>query len=324
MRSRDLGSTGFTVSEVGYGAWGIGGGLWKGSQDDASRLALRRAVDLGVTFIDTALAYNDGHSERLVGEVRRETGQPIVVATKIPPKNGRWPAADGTPLREAFPASYIRACTEKSLKNLGVDSIDVQQFHVWSDAWASDHEWQDEVRKLKEEGKVRQWGISINDHQPSNVLKTLETGLISTVQVIYNIFDQSPEERLFPACASQGIGVIVRVPFDEGGLLGTITPETKFEPSDFRANYFRGARKKQVQERNDRLRLLLGDEAQTLPELALRFILSHPAVSTVIPGMRTSRNVEANCSVSDGRPLSKELLGKLSEHGWQRNFYGRD
>lgn len=324
MRSRPFSATGFTVSEVGYGAWGIGGGLWKGSQDDASRQALRRAVDLGVTFIDTALAYNDGHSERLVGELRRGYGRTIIVATKIPPKNGRWPAADGTPLREAFPASYIRSCTEKSLKNLGVDSIDVQQFHVWSDAWASDHEWQDEVRKLKEEGKVRQWGISINDHQPWNVLKTLETGLISTVQVIYNIFDQSPEEQLLPACAAKGIGVIVRVPFDEGGLLGTITPETTFEPSDFRANYFRGDRKRQVQERNDRLRTLLGEEARTLPELALRFILSHPAVSTVIPGMRTIRNVEANCASSDGRILSPGLLAKLKDHRWQRNFYGTD
>lgn len=324
MRYRSLGSTGFTVSEVGYGAWGIGGGLWRGSDDDVSRNALHRAVELGLTFIDTALAYNDGHSERLIAEVRRASDRRLVVATKIPPKNGRWPAADGTPLREAFPASYIRSSTEKSLKNLGVDTIDIQQFHVWSDAWASDHEWQDEIRRLSEEGKVQRWGISINDHQPWNVLKTLESGVISTVQVIYNIFDQSPEEELFPVCASKGIGVIVRVPFDEGGLLGTINSETTFDPSDFRANYFRGDRKKQVQDRNDRLRTLLGEEAVTLPELALRFVLSHPAVSTVIPGMRTIRNVEANCAASDGRSLSPELLTRLKAHRWQRNFYGRD
>ena len=322
MIYRPLGNTTYTVSEVGYGAWGIGGGLWKGSQDDASRLALRTAVDRGVTFIDTALAYNEGHSERLIAELRREAGRPLVIATKIPPKNRRWPAVDGTPLKDAFPAAHIRSCTEESLRNLGIDTIDLQQFHVWSDAWSNEREWQDEIQRLRQEGKVRHWGISINDHQPWNVLKTLDGGLISTVQVICNIFDQSPADQLFPMCADRGIGVIVRVPFDEGGLLGTINPDTKFESSDFRANYFRGNRKQQVQERTDRLKTLLGEEAKTLPELALRFVLSHPAVSTVIPGMRSVRNVEANCSFSDGRSLSQALLTQLKDHRWQRNFYG--
>ncbi|MEK6650542.1 MAG: aldo/keto reductase [Bacteroidota bacterium] len=324
MRYRRLGGTGHSVSEVGYGAWGIGGGLWRGSQDGASRLALRNAVEGGVNFIDTALAYNEGHSERLIGDLVREWGRPLVVATKIPPKNRRWPADDGTPLRDAFPADHIRRCTEESLRNLRVERIDVQQFHVWSDTWAADQEWQDAVRRLQEEEKVRHWGISINDHQPANVLRTLDTGLIASVQVIYNIFDQSPEEDLFPYCRSHDIGVIVRVPFDEGGLIGAISPSTHFEPGDFRANYFRGDRKQKVQERAERLPTLLGDEAATLPELALRFVLGHEAVSTVIPGMRSVRHVESNCSVSDGRVLNPVLRAKLKEHRWQRNFYGAE
>lgn len=321
MRTRAFGKTGVEVSEVGFGAWGIGGGLWKGSEDQESMAALRAAVERGVNFIDTALAYNEGHSERLVGSVRRESPTPIFVATKIPPKNRRWPAADGTPLQDAFPADHIRSCTESSLRHLGVDTIDLQQFHVWSDAWADDHEWQDAVQQLQQEGKVRHWGISINDHQPSNVLKAIDTGLIAAVQVIYNIFDQSPEEVLFPYCQKHGIGVIVRVPLDEGGLGGSIGPETTFQAGDFRANYFRGDRKQQVWERVKELRGLLGEEAKTIPELALRYTLSHSAVSTIIPGMRTLAHVAANTAVSDGRALSHGLLKALKAHQWQRNFY---
>lgn len=309
------------MSEVGFGAWGIGGGLWKGSDDHGSTAALRAAVERGVNFIDTALAYNEGHSERLVGSVRRESPTPIFVATKIPPRNRRWPAADGTPLRDAFPADHIRACTEASLRHLGVDTIDLQQFHVWSDAWSVDQEWRDAVQQLREEGKVRHWGISINDHQPSNVLKALDTGLIAAVQVIYNIFDQSPEETLFPYCQQHGIGVIVRVPLDEGGLTGSVGPETRFQEGDFRANYFRGDRKRQVWERVESLRALLGEEATSIPELALRFTLSHPAVSTIIPGMRTAGHVAANTAVSDGRVLSAGLRKALKAHQWRRNFY---
>ncbi len=322
MKTRAFGKTGYQLSEIGYGAWGIGGGLWKGSDDGESVRALRDAIERGVNFIDTALAYNEGHSERLLGKVRRESRQPIVVATKIPPKNRRWPAAKDTPLRNAFPAEYIRACTEQSLRNLGVDTIDVQQFHVWSDEWSESNEWQDAIRALQDEGKVRHWGISINDHQPANVLKALETGLLASVQVIYNIFDQSPEEELFPYCREHQIGVIVRVPLDEGGLTGSVTPSTTFQEGDFRANYFRGERKLQVHERVERLRGLLGEEAATIPELALRFTLSHPAVSTIIPGMRTVAHVASNAAVSDGRFLSPELLKAIKQHRWDRNFYG--
>ena len=321
MRYRALGKTGWNVSEIGYGAWGIGGGLWQGSDDQESMKALHAAVDRGVNFIDTALAYSEGHSENLVAKLRDDRDEDITIATKIPPKNRIWPAAKGTPLSVAFPAEYIRECAEKSLKNLSTDSIDLLQFHVWSDEWHDKDEWKKAVEELRAEGKVKKWGISINDHQPANVLRTLDTGLIDTVQVIYNIFDQSPERELFPYCLEKKIGVIVRVPLDEGGLTGSVTPETTFSEKDFRSRYFRGERKREVSDRVERLKSLLGSEAEDVAELALRFVLSHDAISTVIPGMRSVRNVLRNTGISDGRRLSREMLGELAKHRWDRNFY---
>jgi aryl-alcohol dehydrogenase-like predicted oxidoreductase len=321
MNYRKLGRTGITVSEIGFGAWGIGGAMWKGSQDNESMRALHSAIDLGVNFIDTALAYGQGHSERLVASLLRERKERISVATKIPPKNGQWPAEKGSRLRDVFPYDHIIECTEKSLRNLRMETIDIQQFHVWDDEWSDDAEWSDAIGKLKEQGKIHFFGVSINDHQPENALRLGESGKADTFQVIYNIFDQSPEEKLLPFCRKNDIGIIVRVPFDEGSLTGSVTPETIFPPSDFRDRYFRGDRKQQVQERVNRLKELLDAEAGTLPELALRFVLNHPAVSTVIPGMRRVPNVEANCRVSDGRRLSESLLAELKKHRWDRNFY---
>ena len=321
MKYRKFGNAGFDVSEIGYGAWGIGGALWQGATDDESMRALHTSIDLGLNFVDTALAYGDGHSERLVGQLVKGRKERIFVATKIPPKNGQWPARKGVPLRETFPHDYIIRKTETSLKNLGTDCIDVQQLHVWNDEWTNEAEWQDAISKLKEEGKIRHFGVSINDHQPENALQLGATGLVDSFQVIYNIFDQSPEEKLFPFCVEKKIAVIVRVPFDEGSLTGSVTPETTFPKGDFRNGYFKGERKQQVYEHVDRLKGLLGKEARSLAELALRFTLSHPAVSTVIPGMRTVKNVEANCGVADGVLLSKGLLHELKSHRWDRNFY---
>jgi len=321
MNYRKFGTTGFDVSEIGYGAWGIGGALWKGATDDESMRALHKSIDLGLNFVDTALAYGDGHSESLVGQLVKARKERIFVATKIPPKNGQWPARKGVPLRETFPHDYIIRKTERSLKNLSMDCIDVQQLHVWNDEWTGEAEWQDAISKLKEEGKIRHFGVSINDHQPENALQLGATGLVDSFQVIYNIFDQSPEEKLFPFCIEKKIAVIVRVPFDEGSLTGSITPETTFPKGDFRNSYFKGERKQQVFDRVSRLKGFLGSEAKSLAELALRFTLSHPAVSTVIPGMRTTKNVEANCAVADGILLSKGLLNELRSHRWDRNFY---
>jgi aryl-alcohol dehydrogenase-like predicted oxidoreductase len=324
MRYRVFGKTGWQVSEIGFGGWGIGGGWWRGGSDVEAMRALSLAVERGVNFLDTALAYNDGHSERLIANLLRERSERIYVATKIPPKNGKWPAQSGTKLNDVFQGQYVRACTEKSLKHLRVERLDLQQFHVWNDEWADQDEWKTAVEKLKHEGKIQHFGISINDHQPTNGLKAAESGLIDSFQVIYNIFDQSPHDELFAYCQKKDIAVIARVPFDEGGLTGTITPDTTFAVDDFRDEYFEGNRRVEIYERNDRLKRLLGPEAQTLPELALRFCLSHPSVSVVIPGMRTTSHVEANCSVSDGRKLSSGLREKLRGHRWVRSFYSTD
>jgi aryl-alcohol dehydrogenase-like predicted oxidoreductase len=321
MKYRTLGRTGLKVSEIGFGAWGIGGGMWQNSDDAEAIRALHKAADLGITFIDTALVYGDGHSEQLIGKFLRERKERLNIATKIPPKNQLWPARKGSPVNEAFPKDYIIECTEKSLRNLGVDSVEVQQFHVWLDEWLRQGDWWDAIQTLKEQGKIRAFGVSINDHAPETALELGRSGLVDTVQVIYNIFDQSPEEKLFPLCREKNIGVIVRVPFDEGSLTGRITPETTFPERDWRNRYFRGDRKKQVRERVQRLQRLLNGEARSLPELALRFCLSHSVVSVVIPGMRTVSHVQTNATVSDGRLLSDVLRTELKRHAWQKNFY---
>jgi aryl-alcohol dehydrogenase-like predicted oxidoreductase len=321
MNYRTLGRTGLNVSEIGFGAWGIGKGAWVGASDDESIRALHKAFDLGLNFVDTAIAYGDGHSENLVGKAIKERSERTYVATKIPPKNHQWPAQSGVPAQEAFPAQHVIESTEESLKNLGLETIDVQQFHVWSDEWINQGDWLEGIQQLKKQGKVRFFGVSINDHQPENAIKLVETGVLDTVQVIHNIFEQAPEDQLFPTCERHQVGVIVRVPFDEGSLTGKTTPDTRFEPDDFRNNYFRGDRKKQVYERVQKIVSDLGIHLEQMPEIALRYVLSHKAVSTVIPGMRSVRNVERNCQTGDGRGLPSEQVAKLKAHRWEHNFY---
>jgi aryl-alcohol dehydrogenase-like predicted oxidoreductase len=321
MLYRKLGRTGFEVSEIGYGAWGIGGELWRGGTDEESLRALRTALGLGLNFIDTALAYGDGHSEQLVGRVVRETPQRIYVATKVPPKNSLWPARPGIGIEKVFPYRHVIDSAEQSLKNLGLETIDVLQLHVWNPEWIARDDWRRACENLKRDGKIRAFGVSINDHQPDSALELIETGVIDTVQVIYNVFDQSPEERLFPLCRKRDVGVIARVPLDEGGLTGTIGPSTRFDARDFRAGYFRGDRKRQVAEHVAAIERDLGGASGGLPEVALRFTLSHPAVSSVIPGMRTVKNAAANCGIPEKGPLAEATLAILRRHAWKRNFY---
>jgi aryl-alcohol dehydrogenase-like predicted oxidoreductase len=320
MRYRKLGRTNFEVSEIGYGAWGIGGKQWLGGTDDESVKALRRAIDLGLNLIDTALAYGDGHSERLVGQVVRDTQKKIYVATKVPPKNRLWPARAGIGIADVFPYSYIMECAAESLEDLKLPVIDLLQLHVWNPEWLDSDDWRRAFADLKSSGKVAAVGISINDHDPDSALGIIRSGLIDSVQVIYNVFDQSPERNLFPLCQAENIGVLARVPLDEGALTGNITPETKFPAGDFREFYFSGDRKQQVLDRVTVLRGDLGDGAP-LADTALRFCLSHPAVSTVIPGMRTVRHAESNVGLSDQGGLSPEVLATLRRHAWERNFY---
>jgi aryl-alcohol dehydrogenase-like predicted oxidoreductase len=321
MNLRPLGRTGLRLSEIGYGAWGIGAKQWIGAKDDDSLRALDRAVELGLNFIDTALAYGDGHSEKLCGEVARRHAGRVLVATKIPPKNRRWPARRDTPAGEVYPGDYVRACTEESLRNLGVETIDLQQLHVWTDEFLSQGDWREAVERLKKEGKIRHFGVSLGEHTPENGLALVESGLVDTVQVIYNMFDQSPEDRLFPLCRKMNVGVLARVPLDEGGLTGKITAASTFPEGDWRANYFKGERKAQVFERATRIAADLGIGLDALPGAAIRFCLSHPAVSTVIPGMRSVRHVEENCALGDGRGLPPDAIAKVRPHRWVRNFY---
>ena len=321
MRYRKLGKTEAEVSEIGYGAWGIGGSQWQGGQDDESERALRRAFELGINFIDTALAYGEGHSEELVGHAARTTFHRIFIATKVPPKNRIWPASSSTPISDVFPYDYIVQSTEQSLRNLGIEQIYLQQLHVWTDAWVEREGWRRAAEALKNSGKIRHFGISLTEHDPDSGLEAVKTGSIDAVQVIYNIFDRKPEEHLFPLCEENKVGVLARVPLDEGGLTGAITEQMSFEPEDFRAGYFRGDRKREVVERVRALQTDLAGVAGTLPEIALRFCLSHPAVSTVIPGMRRVATVESSCRASDANPLDEHTLAILSRHAWDRNFY---
>jgi aryl-alcohol dehydrogenase-like predicted oxidoreductase len=251
----------------------------------------------------------------------RKRAETVYVATKIPPKNMRWPASGGTHADEAFPGDYIRAQTERSLTNLGVDTIDVQQFHVWHDDWLEQGDWLETVEALKLEGKIRCFGVSINDHEPETALQLVRSGRVDTVQVIYNVFDQSPDDELFAATREHDVGVLARVPFDEGGLTGSITPETEFPEGDFRARYFQGDRKQQVAQHVQEIVDDLGIAPEDIAETALRFILANDAVSTVIPGMRSIRNVERNCAAGDGKGLPPEQVEKLRAHRWIRNFY---
>ena len=320
MHYRQLGKTGVSVSEIGYGAWGIGGSMWIGADEDESVRALHRAIELGVTFIDTARGY--GESERIVGGVLRDhAGEHLVVATKIPPKNRVWPAPAGIDPSEAYPGEHIRESLETSLSASGLDAFDVVQFHVWSDEWVGRGDWLETIAALKQEGKIRHFGISINDYQPDNAIALVSSGHVDTVQVIYNVFHQEPTERLFPACVENGVGVIVRVALDEGGLTGRIAEKTTFPDGDFRNRYFGGNRKAEVAQHVAALTTDLGITTDEVAETALRYVLAAPAVSTVIVGMRTTRNVERNAKISDGIDLTEAELATLAQHRWERNFY---
>jgi aryl-alcohol dehydrogenase-like predicted oxidoreductase len=305
------------VSEIGYGMWGMGG--WSGSNNVESARALDRAVELGCNFFDTAAAYGDGHSECLLGDLlRRYPKVKLFVASKVPPKNRRWPGRATSAADEVFPYDHVIDSTNATLRNLGVDVLDLQQVHVWDDAWTNADGWRRAVRELKHSGKIRAFGISVNRWEPANVLRALETGLVDAVQVVYNVFDQSAEDVLFPACERGGIAVIARVPFDEGSLTGTLRPDSRWPEGDWRNTYFSPAH---LAETLPRVHAVGDDAAElgmTLPELALRFILSNPTVTTTIPGMRRREHVETNLAVSDKPPLTADVVSRLRTHRWNR------
>ncbi|BCJ68817.1 aldo/keto reductase [Polymorphospora rubra] len=320
MRYRRFGRLGWSVGEVGYGMWGIAGGEggWSGADDETGNVALQEAVELGCNFFDTAWIYGRGHSEELLGDLLRAVpDRRLYVATKIPPKDRRWPSTRESRLEDVFPPDHIHEYVHKSLANLGVDRIDLLQFHVWEDAWADDPSWQKAVTDLRDQGLVDGIGISINRWEPTNAVKALRTGLIDAVQVIYNIFDQAPEDELFGVCDELDIAVIARVPFDEGTLTGTLTLDSTWPEGDWRNSYFVPENLAASVARAEALAKDVPD-GWTMPELALRFILRHPTVSTVIPGMRSLRHVRANIATSGAAPLDDALLATVRQHRWDR------
>lgn len=320
MRYRTLGKTGLRVSEIGFGAWAMGGGMWGGTRDQDSKAAMSKAHELGLNFIDTALVYGDGHSERLVGEFVKQH-RDVAVATKVPPKNYSWPAYPKSKLKDFFPAAWIRDCAEKSLRNLKLDHIDLLQLHVWADNFTDELDWLEAFSALKKEGKIRFAGISINSHDPKSAVRVAASGHVDALQVFYNIFDQSPEDELFPTCIEHGVGILARVPLDEGSLTGKLRYDTTFPEGDFRNQYFAGSLLKETVDRVEKLRPLVEREAATMARGALRYCLSHPAVSLVIPGMRSSDQAADNCAASDDGPLSAAAVEELHTHRWVRSPY---
>jgi aryl-alcohol dehydrogenase-like predicted oxidoreductase len=320
MNYRRFGRTGWKVSEIGYGMWGMAG--WTGSQDTESLDSLQRSVDLGCNFFDTAWAYGNGHSEQLLGKILRNNasnvpGKKLYTATKMPPKNRRWPSRREFTLDESYPPDYIEEYLHKSLQNIGIETLDLIQFHTWEDGWLDDARLPRAIEKLRNSGKVRAVGISINRWEPGNGIRAVRDGVVDAVQVIYNIFDQNPEDELFPACREKDVAVIARVPFDEGTLTGTVTLDSKWPRGDWRNTYFVAENLKASVAHADALKPLLRD-GLAMPEMALRFILNNSDVSTIIPGMRKRRHVEVNIAAGERGPLGDALHAELRKHRWDR------
>ncbi len=316
MRLRKLGRAGFDVSEIAHGVWGMSS--WSGSNDQESRGALQLSVDLACNFFDSAWAYGEGKGDSFAGEVlRNNAGKGVRVASKVPPMNRKWPALPHYRYQDVFPADHVFRYADLIRKKLGVDCIDLLQLHVWNDGWTDEKEFRETVIKLKRDGMVRAFGLSLNRWEPENGIRALRTGLVDAVQVIYNVFDQSPEDQLFPVCRELNIGVIARVPLDEGGLSGKLTAETTFSKDDWRAGYFNPENLLATLDRVERLRTILPD-SMSLPEMAIRFILSNPVVSTIIVGMRKPEHVRQNMGLSTAGPLDPGLVTELKKHRWDR------
>ena len=323
MKYRALGRTNWQISEIGYGTWGMGGG-WGALDDAESKRSLHRFLELGGNFIDTAYGYGDGHSEELIGEVLRERKaagetEPVYVASKVPPKTMQWPLRPTFSVKETYPVDWVIQCTERTLKNLGTDCLDLQQLHAWTDEYNEQLDWFEAFEKLKQQGKVRAFGVSINDYVPESGVRLAQSGRVDAIQVIYNIFEQTPEHELFPAALANGVGILPRVPFEEGALTGTLKPGATFHPDDWRGKYFTPERLAEVERHVEPLRAFLNDDTPTLALLALRFCLHHPAVSSVLPGMRRLANLESNLTAPD-ITLSAETISALRAHDWDHGW----
>ena len=320
MNKRKLGKTNLEISEIGFGGWAIGGSWGKQDESDSVR-ALHEALDRGVNFIDTAAGYGDGKSEKIIGRVLRERREEIIVATKTPPLPGPWPPTPYCLAEERYPEKYLRESVEERLRNLGVEAIDVLQLHTWTRAWNRDPYPLHVLAKLKEDGKIRYYGISTPEDDQNSVNDLMRRGLIDTVQVIYNIFEQEPAAELLPLAQENGVGIIVRVAFDEGALTGKFTKDKSFDAEDFRNNYFAGDRLERTVARVEKIAKDVASTGRSMAEVALLFVLAHTAVSTVIPGIRTIEQARMNTAVSELPRLSPEVMKLLHGHQWRRAFW---
>ena len=320
MRQRTFGRLGWRVSEIGYGAWQLGGNMWGEVPEARAAEAIRAALESSIDFFDTALAYGNGRSEQLVGRVLREEGAVgrVRVATKVPPRDNRWPASAAAPVREAFPREWIRRCAETSLGNLDIGAVDLLQLHTWNDAWVDDAEWYDELSRLKDEGKIRAFGVSISEYDPGSAVQVTRSGKVDSIQLVYNAFEQAPDDELLPAAQDAKVGVIVRVPLDEGALAGKLTLESRFPPDDFRSRFFASEKLPEFVRRAEAVRPVLEQDGEGMATGALRFCLSHPAVSTVIVGSTSDAHVRQNAGVPELGPLPPETLAALRPHAWDR------
>lgn len=326
MEYTTFGKTGLRISKLGFGGWGIGGGapvlrwadMWK-ADDEESKKSLKRALELGINFFDTAYVYADGHSERLIGEVFKD--KDVIIATKIPPKNMHWPVQKGIDIKEVFPKDYIIEMAYKSFENFGKRTIDLLQLHVWTDTWVDVPDWQEAFKELKDKKIANFFGVSISNHDPGSVLKLADSGKIDTIQTIYNIFDQSSEDELFPIARKRNLGIIARVPLDEGSLGGKFSYDTTF--NDWRKDYFTKERLKETVDRVNKLKEKFENEKRTIAEVALKFCLSNDDVDVVIPGMRQAKHVGENVKALDIK-LTKNELAYLKKNKWDRNFYPTD
>jgi aryl-alcohol dehydrogenase-like predicted oxidoreductase len=321
MKYRTLGRTGLKISEIGFGAWAIGEAWWGKQPENESIDALHKALDVGVNFIDTAAGYGDGKSERIIGQVLKDRREDVIVATKTPPADGPWPPSPYCDADDRYSEKYIRQNIEERLRNLNTDCIDVLQLHTWTRAWNKNPKPLDILKKLQAEGKIKYIGLSTPEHDQNCVIDLMRRGYLDTVQVIYNIFEQEPAAELLPTALEHNVGIIVRVAFDEGILTGKYTKETKFPKDDFRARYFAGDRLERAVDRVEAIKKEIAETDLSMPQLALKYTLMHPAVSTVIPGIRNVYQAEANTAISDMGDLEKDLMIRLRQHAWLRAFW---
>ncbi len=321
MRYRIFGRTGWQVSEIAFGAWQIGGD-WGHVDDDASVDTLLYAYEKGINFVDTAELYGKGRSEEVIGRSLREwRGGKIYVATKAQPV--RWPAPDDAnpPMRGRYPDWYLRENVEASLRRLGVERIDLYQLHCWTADGVQTLDWLETLNALRLEGKIDRIGVSIRDYRPEDGVDLARLGLVESIQVVFNLFEQRPAGRLFAAGAETAF--IARVPLDSGSLVGNWTDATYagWEEGSVPAWLFRGERFAETLRRMRALQALCAPYYPTLAEAAMRYVLGQKRVSAVIPGMKNRAEVDMNVAYATGAAFPQALAEALPAHCWPRNFY---